>query len=317
MTALVTGASGFLGGRVTRHFQEHGYRVIAAGRRAEALPEGAERFVGDLAALAQAGLHADVVVHCAALSSSWGPWREFERSNVTGTRHALEAARRAGAGRFVHISSPSIYAAPRDQLNIAEHEFDPRSRLNHYIRSKIAAEELLRTERRADDPEIVVLRPRGIIGAGDPSLAPRLLRAHERIGIPLFNGGRNLTDLTSVHNVAEAVRLAAVTLGIGGEVFNITNGDPRPFRELADRLIEVKRLAPRYRELPRRPAYWAGGALEAAYRLVPGSPEPALTRYTVSTLAWTQTLDISHARATLGYRPEVSVERALEEYADA
>lgn len=317
MTALVTGATGFLGSHVVRLFREHGYRVIAAGRRADALPEGGPRFVGDLDALATAGLSFDVVVHCAALSSAWGSWPDFEHANLTGTRRVLQAARIAGARRLVHISSPSIYAAPRDRLNIAEDAVDQNNRLNNYIRSKIAAEQLLRDHSRADDPEVVVLRPRGIIGGGDPSLVPRLLRAHSTIGIPLFRDGRNPTDLTSVHNVADAALLAASVEGIGGEVFNITNDDPRPFRELAERLQRVMGLPARYRRLPCRAAYLAGALLERAYSAAPGRPEPPLTRYTVTTLAWAQTLDITRARTRLGYRPRHSIVEALQEYRSA
>ncbi|SNS50327.1 Nucleoside-diphosphate-sugar epimerase [Micrococcales bacterium KH10] len=322
-TALVTGASGFLGSHVVAHLREHGYRVIAAGRRRNALPSGVEHFVGDLDELAAASLSFDVVVHCAALSSSWGRWREFEHANVVGTRRVLQSARRAGASKLVHISSPSIYAAPRDRLNIREDEVDEANRLNGYIRSKIAAERLLRDEWRPGDPQVVVLRPRGLIGAGDPSLVPRLLRAHSRIGIPLFRDGTNLTDLTAVHNVALAARLAvevecadsAGSLGnTDGAVFNITNGDPRPFRELADKLLDVMGLPQRYRALPPRFAYGGGAVLEQVFRAVPGRPEPPLTRYTVTTLGWAQTLDISRAREVLGYEPVVSIDQALEEY---
>lgn len=316
-TALVTGASGFLGRNVAYLLRDHGYRVIASGRRRQELPAGTQHVVGDLAALPDAGLRFDVAVHCAALSSSWGPWREFAHANVAGTRSAFEAARRAGARRFVHISSPSIYAATRDQWALREDQVDERNRLNAYIRSKIAAEQLLRAERQPGDPEVVVLRPRGIIGAGDPSLVPRVLRAHARIGIPLFREGTNLTDLTSVHSVAAAAMAALDVPAAAGQVFNITNGDPRPFREVTDRLLEVRGLRPKYRSASPRVAYALGGAMERIAAVLPGKPEPPLTRYTVSTLAWTQTLDITRAREILGYAPVVSIDEALEEYRSA
>lgn len=309
---LVTGASGFLGRRVVALFQAHGFPVIAAGRRAAALPPKTQHFVGDLDSLAQARLNFGIVVHCAALSSSWGRWRDFERANVTGTRRVLEAARRAGAHRLVHLSSPSIYTAPRDRFNIVEADFDPGNRLNNYIRSKIAAEQLLERERTANDPEVVVLRPRGIIGKGDPSIAPRLLRAHARIGIPLFREGTNPTDLTSVHNVANATLLAAQATHTG--TYNITNGDPRPFRELAELLLQVRGLKPRFRNLSAGLAYRAGALAEGIAHLTPGQPEPVLTRYHVATLGWAQTLDISRARAELGYEPQTTIEAALSEY---
>ncbi|AMM19111.1 hypothetical protein AX769_01870 [Frondihabitans sp. PAMC 28766] len=315
MRALVTGASGFLGGHVVKDLRAHGYEVVAAGRREAALPAGGATFVGDLEALATADVPADVVVHCAALSSPWGRWSEFEHANVTGTANALEYARRAGARRFVHVSSPGIYAAPRDRVGIREHEVDPTRPMNHYIRSKLEAEALLRAAAGPPgSPEIVVLRPRGIIGPGDPSLVPRLLRVHERVGVPLMRGGQGLIDLTAVENVALAVRLGAEVPGIDGEVVNITNGDPRPFVDLLDQLLVGLGLPLRHRRLPARAVYGLAAALEAVCGVIPGRPEPPLTRYTVTTIAHSQTLDISRARRVLGYAPEVTLDESLASY---
>lgn len=318
-TALVTGASGFLGGYVVRELRAHGYDVIAAGRNAAALPAG-ETFIGDLDDLARAdlGRPVDVVVHCAALSSPWGRWAEFEHANVTGTARVLAFARRAGARRLVHISSPGIYAAPRDRVGIRESEVDPRHPMNGYIRSKLEAEALLQAAAgEGPRPEIVILRPRGIIGRGDPSLVPRILRVRERFGIPLMRGGRGLVDLTAVENVARAVRLAAEVPGVHGQAFNITNGDPRPFRAVLEQLLAGLDLEPRYRPVPTGFAYGVAALLEAVCGVLPGHPEPPVTRYTVTTIAHSQTLDISRARHLLGYRPVTSLDQSLAEYARA
>lgn len=326
--ALVTGASGFLGGHVVADLARHGYDVVAAGRDSEALsragrdsspwPDGIETFVGDLDALARADVRADVIVHCAALSSPWGPWADFERANVDGTRRMLELARRIGARRMVHISSPGIYAAPRDRIAIREDEVDPRNPMNSYIRSKLEAEALLKeAARHSDSPEIVMLRPRGIIGRGDPSLVPRMLTAYRKIGIPLVRGGRGLVDLTSVENVALAVRLAAVApaADVHGEAFNVTNGDPRPFGDLIAQLLAELGLPPRYLRVPAPLALSVGGALERICAVAPGRPEPPMTRYTVSTISFSQTLDITKARELLGYAPVVTLDETLAGYA--
>ena len=74
--------------------------------------------------------------------------------------------------------------------------------------------------------ETVILRPRGLIGIGDTSLVPRILHVNDSIGIPLFRGGRNLVDLTSVENVALACELSLTVKGAQGKIFNITNGEP-------------------------------------------------------------------------------------------
>ena len=269
--------------------------------------------MSSLASLPEMRREVDAVVHCAALSSPWGRRREFEDANVDGTRAALAFAERNGARRFVFVSSPSVYAAPRDRIGIREEDVDPGNRLNQYIRSKIAAERLLQDAHRVGRiPELVILRPRGLVGAGDPSLVPRLIDVHRRVGIPLFDGGRNLIDVTAVENVALALRLALTAGDAAGGVYNVSNGDPRPFRDLLEGLLSRLGEPPRFRRLPRRAAWALAATLETLYGALPGRPEPPLTRYTLTTIAYSQTLDISRARDELGYAPAVSIDEALD-----
>lgn len=316
---LVTGASGFLGGHVVGDLRAHGYEVFAMGRRVDALAAVADadhRVVGDLAALPAVDLDVDAVIHCAALSTPWGPWRAFHEANVQGTGHVVEFVRRHRVRRLVHVSSPSVYAAARDHEGIREHEVDPRNRLNGYIRSKIAAEALLRSAQRAGDvDELVIVRPRGLVGVGDPSLVPRLLDVHTRLGVPLFDGGRTLVDITAVQNVATALRLALTRGDAQGGVYNITNDDPRRFRDVLEQLLRLLGEAPRLRPVNRRVAWAAAATLEGLHSVLPGRPEPPFTRYTLSTIAFSQTLDITRAKAELGYRPEISLDEALADVA--
>lgn len=312
---LVTGATGFLGGHVVRDLHDHGFEVFAAGRNADRLGEIVDqvhRVPGDLASLRSRELSVDAVIHCAALSTPWGRWSDFREANVEGTAHVAEFARRNRVRRVVHVSSPSVYAAARDRMDIREDDVDTGNRLNGYIRSKIAAEGLLQeARRRGAFRELVIVRPRGLIGVGDPSLVPRLLDVHARIGVPLFGGGANLVDVTAVENVAEALRLALTAGDPDGGVYNITNGEPRPFRDLLERLLALLGQQPRFRVANRRVAWAAAASLEAACRILPGRPEPPLTRYTLSTIAYGQTLDISRAVRDLGYAPSVTLDDAL------
>lgn len=314
---LVTGASGFLGRYLVRDLAEHGHTVVATGRNLTALRDlgdaAADLIVGDLSVLPEHRTDVDAVIHAAALSTPWGRRRDFEHANVAGTRAAIEFAHRNGARRFVLVSSPSVYAAPRDHLGLRESDADPRNRLNEYIRSKLAAERLVITaQARGVVPEAVILRPRGLIGVGDPSLVPRLLRVYERIGVPVFGDGAQLIDVTAVENVATALRLSLDHGDPRAGTYNITNGDPRPFAALLDQLLDACGLPPRHRRLNRRVAYAAAGVLEGVCGILPTRPEPPLTRYTVTTIAYAQTLDISTARADLSYEPLISLDAALD-----
>ena len=319
-SVLVTGATGFLGGYAVSEFLAHGFAVVAHGRNPAALARlremGAATVAGDLAQLARLKRPVDVVVHAAALSSPWGRWQEFKESNVEGTRHVVSFMERNSVPRLVFVSSPSIHADRGDRLAMAENHPVRDKPLNSYIRSKIAAEAFLQEAHTSGRvPELLTIRPRGIIGAGDPSVAPRLLRAHRKFGVPLFRDGDNLVDLTAVENVALALRLAAEARNARGQVYNITNGQPRPFKELLEILFKELDVPPRYLKANATVFYALGALLEGICQALPGNPEPPLSRYMVSTIAYTQTLDITRARTELGYVPRVGIEQALAAFA--
>ena len=56
-------------------------------------------------------------LHCAAKAGVWGRRADFEAANVAGTEQVLEACRRAGVGRLVHTSSPSVCFDGTDHVN--------------------------------------------------------------------------------------------------------------------------------------------------------------------------------------------------------
>ncbi|WKK72664.1 NAD-dependent epimerase/dehydratase family protein [Rathayibacter oskolensis] len=313
---LVTGATGFLGGYAVREFLASGDEVIASGRNPAALErlrsEGAETIEADLAQLAAMPVQADVLVHSAALSSPWGRWSEFHEANVAGTEAMIDLAQRSRIRRFVFVSSPSIYSARRHRIGVREEDVDPESRMSLYIRSKIEAERLLQAALAAGRiEELVILRPRGLIGVGDPSLIPRFIAASRRRGIPLFDGGRNVVDVTCVENAARALVLAASAPVTPGSVYNITNGEPQPFGDLLDRFFDAMGETPRYLTVDLRVLSALAVLLEKVYALLPRGTEPPFTRYTVATLAYAQTLDISRARSELGYEPTVPLAEGI------
>lgn len=317
-TVLITGATGFLGEYLVRRLAT-GYRVLALGRnreRGKYLESlGAVFCPGDFTDESCAGYFRGVryVIHAGALSTVWGRWEDFYKTNVEGTANVARWCCEYRVKRLIYISSPSIYTQKADRLEIREEEAPEENDLNYYIKSKLMAEKVIDGWAKKG-LETVVLRPRGLIGIGDTSLVPRLLRANDRIGIPLFRNGDNMVDLTSVENVAQACELAMTAAGADGEVFNITNGEPAAFRELLEQFLAAIGEKPRYRKLPFGLVYILAGWLEKCWRLFPLDGEPPLTRYTVCTLGFAQTMDIGRAREILGYVPEKTLEQSIREY---
>jgi 2-alkyl-3-oxoalkanoate reductase len=108
----------------------------------------------DAATIEAAVASSDAVVHLAAKVDVTGPWREYLRTNVDGTRALLAAARRAGVARFVHVSSPSVAHVGAALVGVGAGPADPDRARGHYARSKALAELLaLRPEDRAGTPD--------------------------------------------------------------------------------------------------------------------------------------------------------------------
>ncbi len=318
-TVLITGASGFLGKYAVNEFSAHNYTVQATGRNQHALDAlqgpGIELYPSSLEGLATLETQTDTVVHAAARSDLWGTWQEFYDSNVAGTESVVKFCELNGVKRLVYVSSPSIYSEARDRFNISEDDFNSNNTLNHYIKSKIMAEQLLQNalaEQRLQ--ELVIIRPRGLIGVGDPSMMPRILEANRSIGIPLFKNGENTVDLTCVENVALALRLAAEAPKANGDVYNITNGEPHTFKSLVDELYKGIGETPHYRHMNVKVMYQLASVLEKLY-VLSHKGEPPLTRYTVDTLGYSQTLDISKATSELGYAPIKTLHQGIADYA--
>ena len=115
MKAVVTGGTGFIGGRLVEELVGNGYEVRCLVRDTsdvKALKElGADLVHGDLGntdSLRKLPHGSDVVFHLAAHVSDWGERNEFYRYNVDATRTLLEASHKAGVKRFVHMSSSTV-----------------------------------------------------------------------------------------------------------------------------------------------------------------------------------------------------------------
>ena len=114
-TCLVTGGSGFVGGRLIQILLSHGWQVRALARSESAVravrAQGAEPVRGsldDVASLEAAARDCDVVIHVAAYFRLWGDPAEFERSNVQGTANLLQAAAGASVKRFVQLGAAAV-----------------------------------------------------------------------------------------------------------------------------------------------------------------------------------------------------------------
>lgn len=319
MRAVVTGAGGFLGGRIVELLCERGDEVRAVARRR---PERAEAAgaraaiadVRDAAALAAAFDGAEVVFHAAARTGLWGPRREFWSVNVEGTRAVLAAARRAGVPRLVHTSTPSVVGYAREVENggpdlpyAGRHE-------SAYAESKCAAERLV-LGAGGDGLATVALRPHLIIGPGDRNLLPRVVEAAARGRLRIVGDGKNRVDLTFVDNAAwahldAADRLARPGARCAGRAYFISNGEPVVLWRWLDELLAGLGLPPVTRSVSLRTARLAAAFVEPLWRGLRLAGEPPVTRFLAAALARSHWYDMAPAKRDLGYRARMPMEEA-------
>lgn len=317
----VTGATGFIGRAISLELLRQGHAVTALGRnhlKGQELAAAGCHFIPldliDEPGLRQAFTGATYVIHTAARSTPWGSLSDFWQDNVLGTEHVLAAAHHAGVRRVIYTSSPSVYFAWRDQFNTPETLPFPKSCPTGYIKSKRVAEARVATA-VAQGQDIITLRPRAVIGVGDNAIFGRLLQAANKGQLRQIGDGRNITDFTSVETVVQAaIRALHLPEHKRGEIYNITNHDPRPLWPHLRYTLASLGLALPSPPISRPAALAFATAAQCLGHL--RDKEPPLTPYSVAVLSYSQTLDVSKAMRDLDLAPPRSIDETTEDIID-
>ena len=316
MKVLLTGATGFLGKYVIEELKNNSYQVVAFGRNEKVgktlIDKNVEFYKGDLNNiddLFKAAKNCLAVIHAAALSTVWGKWEDFYNVNVLGTKNVVQVCEEKKL-KLVFVSSPSIYAGAKDQLDVKEDEAPKENSLNYYIKSKIMAENIIKNSKL----NYMIIRPRGLFGIGDTSIIPRLLDLNKKMGIPLFADGKQKVDVTCVENVAYALRLALENEKYSRQIYNITNDEPIEFKEILTLFFNELGTEGKYLKWNYRLILILVSILEKVYKLFGIEKEPPLTKYTLYLMRYSQTLNIDKAKKELGYYPQISVLEGVKKY---
>ncbi|RBY83750.1 NAD(P)-dependent oxidoreductase [Geodermatophilus sp. TF02-6] len=312
MRVLVTGASGMLGRATARALLARGDEVTVLQRRPSGLP--CREVLGDVAdagVVARAAQGRDAVVHLAAKVDVTGPWAEYARANVQGTRTVVAACRAADVSRLVHVSSPSVAHAGAALVGAGAEPADPARARGHYSRSKAVAELDALT---ADSESLAVLavRPHLVWGPGDPQLVGRIVERARAGRLPLVGSGAALVDTTYVDNAAAALLAAADACGpVHGEALVVSNGEPRPVGEVVARLCRAAGVPGPRRRVPFGVAWLAGGVAEGVWTATGRRSTPPLTRFLAEQLATAHWFDQTRTRAALRWRPHVGLDEGF------
>ncbi len=296
MHIAVTGGAGFIGSHSVDLLARAGHDLLVlddlSSGALENLAESRSRAaflrldVRDGRALAAAlvAFLPEAVLHLAAIASVVRSVEDPQSTyavNLTGTLNALEAARVAGARRFVFASSAAVYGS---EPALPSAEDDPLRPVSPYAAHKAAGELLCRAQRAAFGLETVPLRFFNVFGerqrpdspySGVISLFIEALAAH---GVATILGdGEQTRDFIDVHDVARAIEAALVGPDPGPDPINIGRGEALSIRQLYRLIAAVLDVADAPRFGPARPGDVRHSrarvdALRTRLRIVPAIP---------------------------------------------
>jgi farnesol dehydrogenase len=302
MKVLVTGVTGFLGGRVARALVEGGHAVRGlvrdAGRRSIAL-DGVEIRAGDVTdaeSFRRASEGCDAIVHAAAWVKNWSKDRSvFDRVNVGGLRNALDAARNAGA-KLVYASS-FVALGPTDGTVLDETSPRmPGEAHNDYERTKWEADRIAREAPVVRLYPGVVFGP-GALTAGNHVVQTLLQHAAGKLPGLLGRGDRRLC-FAFVDDVAAGF-VAALERAAPRAAY-VLGGENRTLVDLFEAFGRRTGIAPPSRRIPYAVAAAVGWAQRK--RADWFGTEPELTDEVVGIYRHEWAYSSRRAERELGYR---------------
>jgi UDP-glucose 4-epimerase len=286
MRVLVTGAAGFLGRHVARHFLRQGWNVVGFDL-ASFVESGIRSIQGDLTeanSVDYATVDADVVAHIGAIGDIYLAGEQpalAAEVNVVGTANIVEAALRHGA-RVIYASTWEVYGQPVSEPIDERHATMPD---HPYSITKLAGESLLMAASHLRDLPALSLRLGTAYGSGlRPNSVFRIFLDRARAGEPITiqGDGSQGRQFTHASDIARAFEMAARSKETG-IALNIVSPETVTIKELAEHMIA------------RYPTEVSFGPSRA------GDVPPAL-------------VSAKKARGVLGWQAEVPFEQGLDEF---
>jgi len=305
MRVFITGATGFLGGAVTRALALQGAEIHVVSRPTadrSALNAAVARWhdgdVTEPASLNSIFADAQCIIHAAGkLGQAGVPEQVYSRVHVEGTRNVLAAAAAAKTRpRVLHVSSPGVLGPITGEPATEDAPCRPT---NPYERTKAAAEQVARQFATQGLP-VVIARPEFIYGPGDRHVL-RLYQAIDRRRFFYIDGGRHFCHPTFIDDAVQGM-LLCLSRGKPGEVYHIAGPRPVTFRELGETIATNLGVRPPSMSLPRWLALTGAIGLEGLAALT--GRTPPLSRTGVAFFSEDRRFSWNKSHNELGYTPQ-------------
>jgi predicted dehydrogenase/nucleoside-diphosphate-sugar epimerase len=319
-SALVTGASGFIGTHLLKKLLSEGIKVrglvrpnsIHAGRLKNLDVEVLQGDLADPEVLGKAACGIKTIYHLGAAMT--GSWQDNHNATIKGTEYLVQAAISAGVERLVHVSSLVVYELLDVQDGSVIQENAPYQknplRMGPYAHSKTEAEKIVFTAHRNHGLKVTVVRPGMVIGPFGRVFFPHFgYRVQDRLFI-VIGSGDLILPFTYVENAVNGIYQASVQDAAIGAAYNLVDDGTMTVTDYLRRFIEVTGIQARIVSVPYFVPYVATKGYEVAahWNLVKAGKTSA------DQLRWKQKkvrFDNSKAKNELMWSPKVSLDEGL------
>ena len=225
MKILVTGGTGVIGEGVIPELIARGHSVRLLSRHAKDDARqwpGVEPFAGNVAdasSLERAADACDAVLHIVGIAEEHPPEGTFQKINVDGTRNVIEEARRAGAKRFVYVSSLGADVGESD-----------------YHKSKLAAERLLE---QTQDLSWTIVRPGNVYGPGDEVMSLILKMVRSSPVVPVVDRGNQQFQPIWHEDLAKILATVVERTDLDRQVLEAAGPDITTMTDIVERFREI------------------------------------------------------------------------------
>ncbi|HEY6795493.1 MAG TPA: aminotransferase class I/II-fold pyridoxal phosphate-dependent enzyme [Kineosporiaceae bacterium] len=313
---LVAGASGFIGGHLTRRLAERGHRVRAL------VHEGSDRSafdgldietaigdLGDPEQLRRAAAGVRYVYNCTGMSADWGAWKDFERINVAGSRNLVEAAHQAGTvERFLHVSTTDVYGYPV----VPGDETAPLNDIGlPYNRSKVLGERAVRETAERTGLPLTVVRPASVYGPRSKDFVIEIATLLRKGQMLYIGTGEVPAGLIYVGNLVEAMIAACTSETTVGKAYNLRDTDLTTWREYVEALAKGLGVKPPRFSVPAPVARGLATVSERLYGAVGVKSRPLITRHAVNLFERDQSYAIDRACHDFGFKSETGFSEGM------
>jgi nucleoside-diphosphate-sugar epimerase len=254
MRVFLTGATGFIGGRVARDLRARGDVVVCLARSPEKAADltalGCELAKGDLSetpAISAAMRGCDAVIHGAAVYEVGIPRSahpQMYEANVIGTENVLRAALEEKIPKVVYVSTVGAFGDTHGEVVDESYRHPGTGYTSYYEETKVQAHQLARRLIDEEGLPCVIVQPGGVYGPDDHSSIGTMIAQFVAGRMPMIPFPDLGMNLVHVDDVATGV-LLALDKGQLGEAY-VLGGQITTIREMIATLAEVSgRKAPK------------------------------------------------------------------------